>query len=113
MNKLLEVMAKEEYFCNDNDRKGVREVEIKLLNINRLMLECMILMKQTKFNYAMSKLKEIESMLIQGNGSTEQQAINSGLIVNNFNMVKSLCYINIYSQLEQEKRDSLPFGECA
>ena len=65
-------------------------------------------MKQTKFNYAMSKLKEIESMLSQGSGGTDQQAINSGLIVNNFNMVKSLCYINIYSQLEQEKRDLLP-----
>jgi len=113
VNKLLEVMAKEEYFCNDNDRKGVREVETKLLNINRLMLECMILMKQTKFNYAMSKLKEIESMLSQGNGNTDHQAINSGLIVNNFNMVKSLCYINIYSQLEQEKRDSLPTAESA
>jgi len=42
-------------------------VEGKLININRLMLECMILMKQTKFNYAMSKLKEIESMLSQSN----------------------------------------------
>ncbi len=111
VNKLLEVMAKEEYFCNDNDRKGLREVETKLLNVNRLMLECMILMKQTKFNYAMSKLKEIEGMLSQGNGGTDQQAINSGLIVNNFNMVKSLCYINIYSQLEQEKKDSLLFAE--
>ena len=45
----------------------------------------MILMKQTKFNYAMSKLKEIESLLNQGSGSTDQQTINSGLIVNNFN----------------------------
>lgn len=69
------------------------------------MLECMILMKQTKFNYAMSKLKEIESMLSNSSPGMSEQAINSSLIVNNFNMVKSLCYINIYSQLEQEKRD--------
>lgn len=70
-------------------------------------------MKQTKFNYAMSKLKEIESMLGQGSAGSEQQAINSALIVNNFNMVKSLCYMNIYSQLEQEKRDTVHTAEQA
>lgn len=107
VNKLLEVMSREEFSNCEPERKAQREVETKLININRLMLECMILMKQTKFNYAMSKLKEIESMLSNSNsGMPEQQAINSSLIVNNFNMVKSLCYINIYSQLEQEKRDN-------
>ena len=68
------------------------------------MLECMILMKQSKYNYAMSKLKEIEGMLAQG---AETQAINSTLILNNFNMVKALCYINIYAQLEHDKREAL------
>jgi len=33
-----------------------QSVEFKLIHINKLMLECMILMKQHKFNYAMSKL---------------------------------------------------------
>lgn len=65
--------------------------------INKLMLECIILMKQSKFNYAMSKLSEIECMLNQSEGSH----INSAFILNNFNMLKSLCYINLYTQLEQ------------
>ena len=63
------------------------------------MLECMILMKQEKFNYAMSKLYEIEKIITQA--SNDQGALSSTLIVNNFNMVKSLCYINLYTQLER------------
>lgn len=64
------------------------------------MLECIILMKQTKFNYAMSKLTEIESLFNQSNPLTESNNINSTFILNNFNMMKSLCYINLYCQLE-------------
>ncbi len=56
----------------------------------------MILMKQSKFNYAMSKLAEIEGLMVQ---PFSEQSTNSALILNNFNMVKALCYINIYNQL--------------
>jgi hypothetical protein len=72
-------------------------VEGRLVTINRLMLECMILMRQGKFTYAMSKLAEIEGLF--GQGQSEQQPVSSALILNNFSMVKALCYINIYSQL--------------
>lgn len=69
------------------------------------MLECIILMKQSKFNYAMSKLTEIESLLNQpGQSITDSgYVINSAFILNNFNMMKSLCFINLYTQLEHEK----------
>lgn len=68
------------------------------------MLECMILMKQSKFNYAMSKLTEIEAIFNQpSQTSSESTVISSALIINNFNMVKSICFINLYSQLEHEK----------
>jgi hypothetical protein len=36
VNKLLEVMAREEY--GSDDRRAQREIETKLININRLML---------------------------------------------------------------------------
>ena len=62
----------------------------------------MILMRQGKFNYAMSKLAEIEGLMSQP-FNDQQQPTNNALILNNFNMVKALCYINIYNQLEQEK----------
>jgi hypothetical protein len=70
------------------------------------MLECIILMKQSKFNYAMSKLTEIETSLNQsGQSITDTNyIINSAFILNNFNMMKSLCYINLYTQLEHEKQ---------
>lgn len=57
-------------------------------------------MKQTKFNYAMSKLTEIESIINQSGSPAESSHINSAFILNNFNMMKSLCYINLYWQLE-------------
>lgn len=78
---------------------------MKLININKLMLECIILMKQSRFNYAMSKLTEIESLLNQpGQTITDSGfVINSAFILNNFNMMKSLCFINLYTQLEHEK----------
>ena len=66
------------------------------------MLECIILMKQSKFNYAMSKLTEIESLLNQPGQSIADSGyvINSAFILNNFNMMKSPCFINLYTQLE-------------
>lgn len=58
-------------------------------------------MKQSKFNYAMSKLTEIESLLNQSNQSiNDSNFVNSAFILNNFNMIKSLCYINLHTQLE-------------
>jgi len=79
-----------------------KKIELKLISINRLMLECMILMKQQKFNYALSKLAEIENMTQSQNDLSLQfspQTITSTFISNNLNMVKSLCYINLYTQL--------------
>lgn len=87
----------------DAEVRAAEENELKLLSINRLMLECMILMKQGKFTYAMSKLAEIETTM---NQPSNQLSVNNALVLNNFYMVKSLCYINLYSQLEAEKGPS-------
>jgi hypothetical protein len=47
--------------------RSSHQSDIKFLSINKLMLECMILMRQEKFNYAMSKLAEIEGIIKQPN----------------------------------------------
>jgi hypothetical protein len=62
-------------------------------------------MRQNKFNYAMSKLTEIENLFNQSSNQSSDSSnpISSTFILNNFNLVKSLCYINLYAQLEQEK----------
>jgi hypothetical protein len=77
---------------------------VKLITVNKLMLECTILIKQGKFNYAMSKLTEIEAIIAQP--AINDHAISTAFILNNFNMVKSLCYINLYCQLENEKHNN-------
>lgn len=61
VNKLLEILEKESKRYKDGplEVRNANSIELKLVNINKLMLECIILMKQTKFNYAMSKLTEI------------------------------------------------------
>jgi hypothetical protein len=75
------------------------------------MLECMVLMRQEKFNYSMSKLAEVENIISQH--QPEKASISNGLIMNNFNMVKSLCYINLYSQLEAERVDNPNRNNCS
>lgn len=76
------------------EAKAILKTDLTLLSLNRMMLECMILMRQGKFNYAMSKLTEIDDQI-----NNPENPINGALILNNYYMVKSLCYINLYAQL--------------
>lgn len=61
VNKLLEILEKEGKKYKDSalEIRNAASIELKLITVNKLMLECIILMKQGKFNYAMSKLTEI------------------------------------------------------
>lgn len=87
-------LQQEETKLSDAQGKDCLTTDLQLLGINRLMLECMILMGQGKFNFAMSKLTEIEDQI-----NHPQHTMSGALILNNYYMVKSLCYINLYTQL--------------